>query len=54
MWTGLYLYVDFWDSPDTLQKIAQKKKNYIYLKQDTFVCGSETCLWNLFLFMDLF
>ena len=27
---------------------------YIYLKQDTFVCGSEMCLWNLFLFMDLF
>ena len=27
---------------------------YIYFKQDTFVCGSEMCLWNLFLFMDLF
>ena len=27
---------------------------YIYLKQDTFVCGSEMCLWNLFLFMELF
>ena len=26
----------------------------IYLKQDTFVCGSEMCLWNVFLFMDLF
>ena len=26
---------------------------YIYFKQDTFVCGSEMCLWNLFLFMDL-
>ena len=27
---------------------------YIYLKQDTFVCGSEMRLWNVFLFMDLF
>ena len=27
---------------------------YIYLKQGTFVYGSEMCLWNLFLFMDLF
>ena len=26
----------------------------IYLKQDTFVCGSEMWSWNLFLFMDLF
>ena len=27
---------------------------YIYLKQGTFVRGSEMCLWNLFLFMDKF
>ena len=26
----------------------------INLKQGTFVCGLEMCLWNLFLFMDLF
>ena len=28
--------------------------DYIYLKQGTFVCGSEMCLCNLFLFMDLY
>ena len=26
----------------------------IYFKQGIFVCGAEMCLWNLFLFMDLF